>query len=192
MFCPVENSRSFGDEFFRGLATRKLLQGLSREEFISQLTSFKVTLMLCIHGLTERTWTLRNLTVTSGKRPFCGVALEVDRESLNISIGMSLRYVPKGEDLNKFSANDLQKIQRSLNGRPRKTIGYKVPEGELTELVALSTRNRPAGTQRTSILSRPLSRRGQIPKSALRSGRITIWTLLALHFPLMKLLKASE
>ena len=40
MFCPVENLRSYADEIFRRLATRKHLEGLSREEFISQLTSF--------------------------------------------------------------------------------------------------------------------------------------------------------
>ncbi len=40
MFCPVENIRSYADEIFRSLATHKFLQGLSREEFISRLTSF--------------------------------------------------------------------------------------------------------------------------------------------------------
>jgi cell filamentation protein len=40
MFCPVENLRSYADEIFRRLANRKYLQGLSREEFVSQLTSF--------------------------------------------------------------------------------------------------------------------------------------------------------
>lgn len=40
MFCPVENLRSYADEIFRRLSTRKHLQDLSREEFISQFTSF--------------------------------------------------------------------------------------------------------------------------------------------------------
>ncbi|KJF15831.1 Fic/DOC family protein [Acidithrix ferrooxidans] len=40
MFCPVGNLRSYADEIFRRLATHKFLQGLSREEFISRLTSF--------------------------------------------------------------------------------------------------------------------------------------------------------
>ncbi len=53
--------------------------------------------------------------------------------------GLLRQYLPKGEDLNKFSAKDLQKIQRSLNGRPRKPLGYKMPEEKLAELVALST-----------------------------------------------------
>ncbi len=40
MFCPVENLRSYADEIFRRLAIRKHLRGLTRDEFVSQLTSF--------------------------------------------------------------------------------------------------------------------------------------------------------
>ena len=48
-------------------------------------------------------------------------------------------YLPKGTDLSKYSARDLKAIQRSLNGRPRKTLGYMMPEEKLAELVPLST-----------------------------------------------------
>ena len=34
------------------------------------------------------------------------------------------QYMPKSTDLSKFSAEDLLEIQRSLNGRPRKTLAY--------------------------------------------------------------------
>jgi IS30 family transposase len=47
--------------------------------------------------------------------------------------------MPKGTDLSKFSAKDLKEIQRSLNGRPRKTLEYMMPVEKLAELVALST-----------------------------------------------------
>jgi len=46
------------------------------------------------------------------------------------------QYSPKGTDLSKQSAADLRRIQRSLNGRPRKTLGYLTPLEKYTELVA--------------------------------------------------------
>ena len=36
------------------------------------------------------------------------------------------------------SAEDLVRIQRSLNGRPRKTLGYLTPSEEFAEAVALT------------------------------------------------------
>jgi IS30 family transposase len=46
--------------------------------------------------------------------------------------------MPKGTDLSKLSAEDLLRIQRSLNGRPRKTLDYMMPSEKLAELVALT------------------------------------------------------
>jgi IS30 family transposase len=46
--------------------------------------------------------------------------------------------MPKSTDLSKYSADDLTRIQRSLNGRPRKTLDYMMPIEKLTELVALT------------------------------------------------------
>ena len=46
--------------------------------------------------------------------------------------------MPKGTDLSKYSADDLLAIQRSLNGRPRKTLGYMMPIEKFAELVALT------------------------------------------------------
>jgi IS30 family transposase len=36
-------------------------------------------------------------------------------------------------------ADDLAVIQRSLNGRPGKTLGFRMPREKLAELVAMST-----------------------------------------------------
>jgi IS30 family transposase len=36
------------------------------------------------------------------------------------------------------SADDIARIARSLNGRPRKTLDYMTPSEKLTELIALT------------------------------------------------------
>jgi IS30 family transposase len=46
--------------------------------------------------------------------------------------------MPKGTDLSELSAHDLRTIERSLNGRPRKTLGYMKPSEKLAELLALT------------------------------------------------------
>jgi IS30 family transposase len=38
-----------------------------------------------------------------------------------------------------LSADDLVRIQRSLNGRPRKTLGYMTPLEKFAEVVARSS-----------------------------------------------------
>jgi IS30 family transposase len=46
--------------------------------------------------------------------------------------------MPKGTDLSKLSVQDLNRIQHSLSGRPRQTLGYMTPLEKLTEFVALT------------------------------------------------------
>ena len=46
--------------------------------------------------------------------------------------------MPKGTDLSKHSAADLRRIQRSLNGRPRETLGFLTPLKKFAEFVALT------------------------------------------------------
>jgi IS30 family transposase len=44
--------------------------------------------------------------------------------------------MPKGTDLSVHSAQDLDAIAKSLNNRPRKTLGFMKPSEKLAELLA--------------------------------------------------------
>ena len=52
--------------------------------------------------------------------------------------GLLSQYLAEGTDLSKRSAEDLERIQRSLNGRPRETLLFMTPSEKLAELVALT------------------------------------------------------
>ena len=80
--------------------------------------------------------------------------------------GLLRLYLPKSTDLSVNSTDDLLAIQRSLNGRPRKTLGYKMPEEKLAEIVALPTWIRPL-----QVLPRPLWVGVPLETSALSRGR---------------------
>src|SRR5918995_6684289 len=37
------------------------------------------------------------------------------------------QYFPKGTDLSRWSAEEIEAVANTLNGRPRKTLGWKTP-----------------------------------------------------------------
>ena len=41
--------------------------------------------------------------------------------------GLLRRYLPKGEDLSRYSQEELDGIAEMLNARPRKSLGWKAP-----------------------------------------------------------------
>jgi IS30 family transposase len=47
--------------------------------------------------------------------------------------GLLRQYFPKGTDLSRWSARELQAVANALNSRPRKTLGWKTPAEALDE-----------------------------------------------------------
>ena len=51
--------------------------------------------------------------------------------------GLLRQYFPKGTDLSRWSAEDLEAVAHALNTRPRKTLGWKTPAEALNEHLLL-------------------------------------------------------
>jgi IS30 family transposase len=47
--------------------------------------------------------------------------------------GLLRQYFPKGTDLSRWDADELQAVAATLNNRPRKTLGWKTPAEALNE-----------------------------------------------------------
>ena len=67
---------------------------------------------------------------------FCDPHAPWQRGSNENTNGLLRQYLPKGTDLSKVSAAELVRIQRSLNARPRKTLGYMTPSEAYAQVVA--------------------------------------------------------
>jgi IS30 family transposase len=69
---------------------------------------------------------------------FCDPHSPWQRGSNENTNGLLRQYMPKGTDLSLLSAKDLARIARSLNNRPRQTLGFMKPSEKLAEVLALT------------------------------------------------------
>jgi IS30 family transposase len=77
----------------------------------------------------------RFTVATDLKVYFCDPRSPWQRGSNENTNGLLRQYFPKGKDVSGYSQADLNRVARSLNGRPRETLGFHTPTARLQELL---------------------------------------------------------
>jgi len=77
------------------------------------------------------------LRIDSGLRIyFCDPRSPWQRGTNENTNGLLRQYFPRGTDLARHSAEELGAVAAALNGRPRKTLGWRTPAEVLTEYLS--------------------------------------------------------
>ena len=116
-----------------GCTSQDALEGFSRQMKVlpaflrESLTYDRGSEMACHEALSKRL----QLDIW-----FCDPYAPWQRGSNENTNGLLRQFLPKGMDLSDVTQTQLNDIARLLNGRPRKTLGWKTPHEAMTEELA--------------------------------------------------------
>lgn len=77
---------------------------------------------------------------------FCDPRSPWQRGTNENTNGLLRQYFPKGTDIGRYAARELDAVVATLNNRPRKTLEWKTPAEALNELLSSAQRTRVATT----------------------------------------------
>lgn len=80
---------------------------------------------------------------------FCDPHSPWQRPSNENTNGLLRQYFPKGTDLTRWSAEDVQVVAVTLNSRPRKSLGWRTPTEVFADQLSPAAQASVASTPRT-------------------------------------------